>query len=246
MLRWNPSRCSLYPFTLAFSVWLLWRESLHPLCSYSLRTGILLWGSSWTFFSPGKKGLIPSVFHQKTCFITLWSFLWPFFGLSLVCLHLSWIVGMRTGYGTADVAWEMLSGVGWSHPCLWMPLRIKPRIQSFTAMKHCWLMVSLLSTKTPRSLWTQQLPSHINPLLFGQDLVILPQVQDLEFSVKCHAVLATPLFQSVQLSVGWISLVMCHEQTWRGHFQSHHPHDLWRCWKVFIPEGWLVTGCQPE
>lgn len=118
MLRWNHFWYRLYPLPLVFSMWLLWRESLHPLSSSMLHTGILLWGSSWAFFSPGRKGLILSVFCQKACFITLWSFLWPFFGVSLVCLHLTWIVGMRTEYGTADVAREMLSRVGWWHPYL--------------------------------------------------------------------------------------------------------------------------------
>lgn len=249
MLRWDHSRCSLYPFSFVFSMWLLWRKSLHPLCSYSLHTGILLWGPSRAFFFPRRKGLIPSVLRQRACPITLWSFLWPFFlvwtlsGLSASFLNWgdeNWVWYCRCGLRNTEQR-EMITSL----PRLVNPLRIQPSIQSLAAVTHCWLMVSLLSTKTPKSLGAQLLPSHINPKLCWALWLYCPKCRTLHLSVKCHTVLATPLFQSVQLSVGWLSLLMCHEQTRWRHFQSLHP-SLWKCWTIFIPEGWLVTGCQPE
>ena len=43
--------------------------------------------------------------------------------------------------------------------------------------------------------------------------------------------------------------ILCHQQTWWGCFQSHHPDHLWRCWiswgPVLVPGGscmWLPVN----
>ena len=147
------------------------------------------WGSPEP--SPGRRDLTPSVFPHRAGCLTLWSSLWPSFGLSPVCPLELWELELDTVLqGQPDRCW-----VGWSHlvSLLVISLWIQPRIWSafIAATVHCWLMFRLLSTRPPRSLSARRVPSHTDP----SSWILSSQVQGFALGfVKLRTVLAILYF----------------------------------------------------
>lgn len=155
----------------------------------------------------------------------------PPFGPSPVCLPLSEIVGMRSEHSMAGAARQVLSGVGWTHLCLWQsqPCGYSPGSDvPWLLQQHTAVSCSACVHQQPQGSLSKAAPQ--------------------PHFIQLHTVLACPLLQPGQVPVwdgspfwhvhlnhpGW-----CHQQTWWGCFQPHHPDHLWRCWiawgPVFIP-----------
>lgn len=99
--------CTLFPLVL--SMWLLWWERLHPLCSYPLHTGMLLWGPSLSLlFSREKRFnsfcLLSKGLAYNTLVIFI-AFLWTLSDLAasfLNCGDENWVWYCRCGLRNAE------------------------------------------------------------------------------------------------------------------------------------------------
>jgi len=85
MLSWNLSLCNLC-YLLSCPFGSFWKESLHPVCSCPLSTGISCGGAPMSLVFPGRKDLAPSAFLYITGFPAFWLSFWPFFGPQSVCV----------------------------------------------------------------------------------------------------------------------------------------------------------------
>lgn len=106
-----------------------------------------------------------------------------------------------------------------------MPLQMQPRIRFIfvDAAAHCWLLWSLLSTRTSRSLTARLLHSHKTYPVVGS-LVILSQVQDFLLSL---------------LNFILISLTIC-SNFFQGLCKMVLPCDVFTSPPFFVSPGSLI------
>ena len=110
-------------------------------------------------------------------------------------------------------------------------------------MMHCWLLVSLMSTRRPRSFSANLLSSQPVPRLFWHRGLLLPRGRTLHFPLLnfIRFLLAhfssrpgASLQQHNQLVHQPLFLVV-YLQIWEGCTLSHHTGHLWRFWTVWAP-----------
>lgn len=102
-------------------------------------------------------------------FPVLWS---SQFGPFSASPHLFGIAGTKTECSAPGVAWQVQSGIiksGSSLSLLVMPVLVQPRfsVAFLAGAAHCSPILSLVSTRTPKSLSTQLLPSHAGSFLLA-------------------------------------------------------------------------------
>ena len=115
-----------------------------------------------------------------------------------------------------------------------------PRIPlAFLATRaHCWLLVNLLSTRTPRSLSTELFSNRSALSLYWCNGLFLPRWRNtcpcwtsssssLPNSPACPGITE---WQHSLLVYPPLLPVLCHQQTWWMYTLTLHPDHWWRSW----------------
>lgn len=114
-------------------------------------------------------------------------------GPYLACPHLFCLTEIKTEHNIPCEGWHVLTTVS-SSSVLVMPLLIQPRISlSFFAAAHSSVTLSLMSTRTPRSLSMELLPSQMDPVLHSS--IMFSQMHNFKL-VEFHVVHSSSLSMS--------------------------------------------------
>lgn len=148
LFRWNLPCFSLSHCLLSCQWALLKIAWLYLLSSLPLDICMHWWHFPWIFSSPGYTvPVLPGFPHRRNAPLPS-SSLWPFIGLSKVCLRVSCTGGPRTWHSTLDGASSVLSRWEGS-PCLtyWQLclMQLSIPLAFFVTRAHYWLMSYLVS-----------------------------------------------------------------------------------------------------
>lgn len=204
LFRWNLPCFSLSHCLLSCQWALLKKAWLYLLSSLPLDICMHWWHFPWIFSSPGYTvPVLPGFPHRRNAPLPS-SSLWPFIGLSKVCLRVSCTGGPRTWHSTLDGASSVLSRWEGS-PCLtyWQLclMQLSIPLAFFVTRAYYWLMSYLLSTRIPRSFSTNLLSTWMASSTSW--CLVPPQEPDFAFLVESHEV-STSLVSSLPRSP-WVT-----------------------------------------